>query len=210
MSSLSRGRIWLIGLITLCAVIELVLTLSDMGIGPVRLRRQVYDFGGFWPGLLQDWTPNFPLQPYAMFASYGFLHAGFAHMAMNMVTLWALGTLVLGRVGLRGFGLVYGVSLLGGAVGYGLLAPGLSPMVGASGALFGLAGAVLAWTYVDRFTAQQTLWPVAQIALLLVAMNLVMWWSTGGNLAWQTHLGGFITGWIIAVLVDPRPRVARS
>lgn len=206
MPSLSRGHIWLIGLIAVCTVIELALSLSDLGVGPVRLRRQVYDFGGFWPGLLQDWTPNFPLQPYAMFASYGFLHAGIAHMAMNMMTLWALGTLVLGRVGLRGFALVYGLSILGGAAGYGLLAPDLSPMVGASGALFGLAGAVLAWTYVDRFTAQQTLWPVAQITLLLVAMNLVMWWSTGGNLAWQTHLGGFITGWIIAVLVDPRAR----
>ena len=43
---------------------------------------------------------------------------------------------------------------------------------------------------------------------MLVALNAVMWWSLNGQLAWQTHLGGFITGWITAMLIDPRPRDA--
>ena len=79
-------------------------------------------------------------------------------------------------------------------------------MVGASGALFGLAGGLLAWGYVDRFTLRQALWPVARAAGLLLVMNLVMWWALEGQLAWETHLGGFISGWLAAMLIEPRAR----
>ena len=40
--------------------------------------------------------------------------------------------------------------------------------------------------------------------MLLLLLNLVMWWMLDGLLAWETHLGGFITGWIAALLIDPR------
>ena len=33
-----------------------------------------------------------------------------------------------------------------------------------------------------------------------------MFWALGGQLAWQTHLGGFIAGWVLAILIDPRSR----
>ena len=63
-----------------------------------------------------------------------------------------LGCAVLGRVGARGFVWLYLATLLGGAAGFALLAPGLRPMVGAWGALFGLVGGILDWSYVDLFT----------------------------------------------------------
>lgn len=196
----------IVGLIGLCFVLETILVLADFGlISPERLRFLSYEYGGFWPGLLADWAPNYPLQPYAMFLTYSFLHSGILHLVVNMITLWSLGLAVINRVGVRGFVLIYTLSILGGAEGYALLAPGLQPMVGASGALFGLAGALLAWMYVDRFTFRQGLLPVAQAVALLVVLNLVLWWVMSGQLAWQTHLGGFISGWITALLVDPRP-----
>jgi membrane associated rhomboid family serine protease len=37
-------------------------------------------------------------------------------------------------------------------------------------------------------------------------MNLLLWWAMNGQLAWQTHLGGFMIGWITAILIDPRAR----
>ena len=201
------GAVLLWGLIAVCSVIELALLAADHGlIGPARLRRLAYDYGGFWPGLLADWRPNYTGQPWAMFVTYGFLHGGFAHLLVNMITLWSLGRVVLARVGAWGFGALYLATILGGAVGFALLAPGLRPMVGASGALFGLIGGVLAWTYIDRFTHAAGLWPVARAVLLLIALNLVLWWAMDGQLAWETHLGGFVTGWIAALLIDPRPR----
>jgi membrane associated rhomboid family serine protease len=194
-------------LIAVCTAVEAVLFLSDLGLfGDTRLRQTAYTWGGFWPGLLQGWQPNFPGQPVAMFLTYGFLHGGPVHLIVNMLTLWSLGTAVEARVGARGLALLYGASLVGGAVGFGLISETFRPMVGASGALFGLAGGLLAWNYVDRFTLRAGLWPVARVVLFLVAMNVAMWWALDGQLAWETHLGGFVLGWIVALLIDPQPR----
>ncbi len=194
-------------LILICAGIEVALWLNELtGIGPSRLRQTAYEFGGFWPGLLRGWQPNFTGQPVAMFVTYGFFHGGPGHMAVNMITLWSLGRAVSDRVGVRGMALLYAGSLLGGAAGFGLIAETFRPMVGASGALFGLAGGLLAWNYVDRFTFREGLWPVVRLVLFLVAMNVAMWWALDGQLAWETHLGGFVTGWIMAILIDPRSR----
>ena len=204
-SAPGSGRWALIALITLCCAIEILLQLADYQlIGGGRLRALAYEYGGFWVGLLHNWEPNFAAQPYTMFLTYGFLHGGLGHLLVNMITLWSLGQAVIARVGLRGFALLYGAALLGGAAGFGLLASVLAPMVGASGALFGLAGGLLAWAYVDRFSLQERLWPVARAALFLLLLNLVLWWAMQGQLAWQTHLGGFIAGWIMALLIDPR------
>lgn len=198
----------LIVLIATCCLAEAVLQLADWQIiGTTRLRLIAYEYGGFWVGLLQSWTPNYPSQPYMMFLTYGFLHGGLLHLLVNMVTLWSLGLAVLDRVGARGFLMLYAASVMGGAGGFALLASTLAPMVGASGALFGLAGGLLAWGYVDRFTLQEALWPVARAAGLLLTLNVVMWWALDGQLAWETHLGGFLVGWIAALLIDPRPRI---
>ena len=113
--------------------------------------------------------------------------------------------MVYDRVGTVGFLIVYLASMLGGALGYSLLASHLNPMVGASGALFGLAGACLAWHYVDQYTYKQGLTPIVQAVVVLILLNLVLWWAMDRHLAWQTHLGGFVTGWVTAMLVDPRP-----
>lgn len=202
----------LAALIVLCAAIEIFLQLTDNGIigaGQWRfMRGLVYDYGAFWPGLLKDWGPNYAVQPWAMFLSYGLLHGGIAHLLFNMVTLWSLGRSVIERVGLRGFVLVYLSAQVGGGSAFALLAQPFPPMVGASGALFGLVGALLAWSYVDRYTHRERLWPVANAAVWLVMLNLVLWWAMDGQLAWETHLGGFITGWVMALLVDPRPQEA--
>ncbi|MCF2906685.1 rhomboid family intramembrane serine protease [Octadecabacter sp. CECT 8868] len=208
MASVVVRRQIVITLVALCVAIEFSLQLADWGlIGNQRLRQTAYEFGGFWPGLLDNWNPNYASQPWFMFVTYSFLHGGLAHLVFNMVTLWSLAPPVIKRVGGRGFVLLYAAAVVGGAAGYALLSTGVQPMVGASGALFGLAGGLLAWTYMDRFSAEQGLWPIAQAIVLLIGLNLVLWWAMDGQLAWETHLGGFITGWFFATVIDPRPRV---
>jgi rhomboid protease GluP len=203
-----RGKGVLVSITLLCVAIEATLTLADYGlIDFPRLRQTTYAYGSFWPGLLNNWKPNFAGQPTVMFVTYGFLHASPSHLIVNMITLWSLGNVVTARVGTGGFILLYGASMIGGSLGYALLASGVQPMVGASGALFGLAGGLLAWGYLDRYTLHQGLWPIAQAVALLIALNLILWWVMAGQLAWQTHLGGFLTGWLMAFIVDPRPRL---
>jgi len=202
----SLGFFW--GIIGACILVEGLLQLGDLGLLPAnRVRATAYEYFGFWPGLLDNWRPNYAAQPYTMFLSYGFLHGGLWHLGLNMITLWSLGRVVIERVGQLRAGLIYLLSILGGATGFWLIAETVQPMVGASGALFGLAGALVSWNYLDRFLLKQGLLPVLQTILLLIALNVVLWWVMKGQLAWETHLGGFIAGWIAALLVDPRPRV---
>lgn len=201
----------LLALIGACITVELILIAADFGVlGSGRWRRLAYHYGGFWAGLLGDWRPNFAGQPMVMFVTYAFLHAGIVHLVVNMITLWQVGCVVIDRVGSLGFALLYLGSALGGAGGYALLGTQLAPMVGASGAIFGVVGGLLAWNYVDRYTFAEGLWPVARAALFLIALNLVLWWAMNGQLAWETHLGGFVTGWVLALLIDPRGREAED
>ena len=207
MAALTRDRQILVTLIGICVAVEAVIQFADWGFLEIpRLRQTAYEYGGFWPGLLDNWRPNYTGQPILMFVTYGFLHGGLAHLIVNMLTLWSLGAAVLKRVSVKGFLLLYGGAIIGGAIGYYLLDVGVRPMVGASGALFGLAGGLLAWNYVDRYTYNQGLWPVAQAVVLLIILNLILWWAMSGQLAWETHLGGFFSGWVFAILIDPRPR----
>jgi membrane associated rhomboid family serine protease len=139
-----------------------------------------------------------------MFLTYSVFHGGFMHFLVNMITLLSLGAAVSERGGTRRYALIYVASILGGAAVYGLLAPDYSPMVGASGALFGLMGALTAWDALERRALRLTMLPVLRILAVLVAMNLVLWWAMDGHLAWQTHLGGFLAGALAAAGLGER------
>ena len=194
-------------LVALCLGTEGILVLGDLNVFDIpRFRMLAYEYGGFWSGLLGNWQPNYPFQQWLMFLTYGFLHAGFLHLVLNMVTLLSLALPVAARVGGASMVLIYAISMLGGGLGFALLSDSFRPMVGASGALFGLAGAILAWEYVDRFTLQERLWPVARAVLMLAALNVALYYAMDRLLAWEAHLGGFVAGWIIALLIDPRGR----
>lgn len=199
------------GILLACAAIELTLQLADFGVlDAPRLRFVAYTYGGFWPGLLDDWRPNFPGQPALMFLTYSFFHGGFFHFAVNMITLVSLGAAVSERGGTARYAAIYVASILGGAMAYGLLAPGITPMVGASGALFGLAGALVAWDTAERRALRMSLRPILRVLFFLILMNLVLWWAMSGQLAWQTHLGGFLAGAAAAALLGERPAMEHA
>lgn len=198
-------RLVLITIILLCCAIEFTLMAADYGVIPIRhLRGVAYQNGGFWTGLLHDWQPNFTAQPATMFITYGFLHAGFWHLTMNMVTLWSFGLAIIDRVGQIRFSILYLVSMLGGAVAFGTLSSAVAPMVGASGALFGLVGAWLIWE--ARACRAEGLSPVPVLwsVLWLVLLNIVLWWATSGRLAWETHLGGALFGAVAGLFITER------
>jgi rhomboid protease GluP len=197
----------LLAIVGVCTSVEVVLLAADLGLFHApRLRTLAYQNGGFWVGLLGNWQPNYAAQPYLMFLTYAFLHGGPIHLGVNMLTLYSLGRLVISRVGQGRFLLLFAISALGGALGFAALSSVLRPMVGASGALFGLVGAWIAWDYIDRFNFSEPLLPVLRPILLLIVLNVVLYYAMGGHLAWETHLGGFVTGFFAAFLIDPRSR----
>jgi len=196
----------LLGILGVCVVIEVLLQGADFGLwGSSRWRGLAYQNGGFWRGLLDSWRPNYPGQSAAMFATYGFLHGGFFHLSINMITLASLGQPVIERVGQWRFVAIYALSLLGGAAGFALLSSAVQPMVGASGALFGLAGVITGWEYTARRRMRAETMPVLRVVMLLIGLNLVMYWAMDGRLAWETHLGGFLAGWPAGLWLRDRP-----
>lgn len=197
-SALTYGRKALVLLILVQVLVELVLQGADHHLwGSTIWRAEAYQNGGFWAGLLHDWHPNYLVQPATMFLTYSLLHAGFSHLAGNMLTLWFLGDMVTTKVGGRGLIRLYALSSLGGALAFALLSHSPSPMIGASGAIFGLAGALTVWDAQDRRT--QGLWNRGPlIAAALAALNLILWINASGNLAWETHFGGFVVGAAVA------------
>ena len=182
-----------LAVMALCSGIELVLQGADHGLwGSVLWRGLAWQYGGFWTGLLHDWQANFRGQSVLMFLTYSLVHTGFGHLLGNMLTLAALGQRLPVGMGAAGFLALYILSILGAASSFGLLDHGAAPMVGASGAVFGLAGALTLWHMQAR---PGRVWlRLALILTGLILLNLIPWWLQGGRLAWQAHLGGFVTG----------------
>jgi membrane associated rhomboid family serine protease len=188
----------LLGLILSMVLIELILFMADIGwLGSPQWRGLAYQNGAFWVGLLTNWRPNYTGQTVTMFFTYAFLHGGLIHMATNMIVLFSLGLIAIKRVGTVGFFVIYFLASFGGGIAFGVLSNSVQPMIGASGALFGLTGAWVYWDWRER----QLLIPIITAILGLILLNIIMWWWANGQLAWQTHLGGFISGWAAAVLL---------
>jgi rhomboid protease GluP len=194
-----------LGIAALCGVIELALTLSGMAVGD-GLRRSAVIYGGFWPALLGDWRPVYAFQPLAMFVTYAFLHSGLMHALFNILVLLHLAREAVARLGPWGFVLLYLLTAIGGGVGFALLSSAPGPMVGASGAVFGLLGMTQFWDLQRRRAARASLTPFWRAQVGLVVLNVILWVLAGGLLAWEAHLGGYLTGFVLAAVVTPSLR----
>ena len=133
-----------------------------------------------------------------------FLHSqGFLlHIVLNMYTLWIFGQILEPLLGHVRFLAIYLLSAVGGSVGFLLLTPvypvnGPVGLVGASGAIFGLFGALLV---VQRQRGGE----VRQL-LVLIAINGVIGFMVP-QIAWQAHLGGLVTGALSAAVIAYTPR----
>jgi len=124
-----------------------------------------------------------------MFTSM-FLHAGLIHLAFNMWALWAIGGFIEAAVGRLKFVVLYFVSGFAGSVLVLVAAPNVV-VVGASGAIFGVFGALAVHAFLNRGRDFQSRSLLGNVLFLLV-INLVF--SFTGGISWQAHIGGLIGG----------------
>lgn len=185
-------------LVGFMAAVELVLSLSSAGIiGPDNLRWSAFVLGAFWqPVLSGALPPVYPGQTALMFITHAFLHGGFMHLALNGVILLSLGKFVSLHIGAGKTMLVLFLSAVGGAACFGLISSSSMPMIGASGAVFGLIGLWQAVEYRMRRRSGLPVQPVVMTFLGLVVSNILIFVMLSGGLAWEAHLGGWIVGWI--------------
>jgi membrane associated rhomboid family serine protease len=123
--------------------------------------------------------------------TYMFLHAGFWHIAFNMLLLFFFGPRLEARLGSRGFITLYLLSGLVGAL-LSILTPYVA-IVGASGAVYGvLFGFAWYWPR-ERIHIWGVLPVEARVLVIFAAIaSLVLGVGGGGGIAHFAHLGGFL------------------
>jgi membrane associated rhomboid family serine protease len=151
--------------------------------------------------LLQELTGTLLVKSFALFAplvtsgewwrliTAGFLHGSILHLIFNVYILWVIGSQLESIVRNIKFIIIYFVSLLGGSLASYLFSPFGSYSIGASGAIFGLMGAMLV-------VGRKRNLDISQITTL-VAINVVIGFVLSG-IDWRAHLGGLAAGAFIA------------
>jgi membrane associated rhomboid family serine protease len=124
----------------------------------------------------------------------GFLHGSIIHLFFNVYILWVLGSQLENIVGKTKLIIIYLISLLGGSFASYLFSPFGSYSIGASGAIFGLMGAMLV-------VGRKRNLDISQITTLVV-INVVIGFVLSG-IDWRAHLGGLAAGALITwVLIN--------
>ena len=120
-----------------------------------------------------------------------FLHAGLLHIAFNAYALYLFGSMIESNLGTTRFLLIYFVTgFLASATSYAF-GPVGSIAVGASGAIFGIFGAFIAYNYRRRHLAMAA--ANLRWAAMLLVLNAFL--ALGfGAIDWHAHLGGLVAG----------------
>lgn len=121
-----------------------------------------------------------------------FLHGSLLHIAFNMYVLFALGPTLERVLGHVRYVVLYLVAALGGAVASYAFSDVRTVSVGASGAIFGLMGALVV-------AGRRLRYDVTQV-LVLLGINVVIGFISPG-IDWRAHLGGLVTGAAVAAVM---------
>ena len=142
-----------------------------------------------------------PLEWYR-FLTYGFLHGSIAHIINNMIVLYAAGSALEKMSGRIAYTVVYFVSLIAGgvfSVWYHTNAGILYTSLGASGAIYGLTGGVIAGILMLGYMRRResVIRVIIAVALLFIPVNS----SDGATVDLAAHLGGFVAGFILEGII---------
>jgi membrane associated rhomboid family serine protease len=184
-----------------------VVTFTIIGICVVSWLLQLVTAGA-WTQMLWFWPAGGAAEPWR-FLTASFLHSTSPlHILFNMYALWITGQFLEPLLGRVRFGVLCLLSAVGGSVGVLLLAgdPFTSnawgtPVVGASGMVFGLFGAMLP---VMRRLGRS----MGQVIVLLVINGAIGFVVPG--ISWQAHLGGLVTGALVAAAYAYAPKDRRA
>ncbi len=178
-----------------------------------RLAARALGFTPAWFFAGEASDPALSWVPYAAnLITYQFLHAGWLHLAGNMLCLWIFGDDVEDAFGQPGFIVFYLLAGIAAAMAQALLdVHSLAPVVGASGAVSGLFGAFLVLHPRSHINVLVPIFIVVDIVRLPAWVVLVFWFAVqllydlfdpaaGGGVAFRAHIGGFIAGLVMTPL----------
>jgi membrane associated rhomboid family serine protease len=160
----------------------------------------IYDKGALFGPLIAQQNE------YWRIVTAGFLHDGVFHIFVNMLSLYFVGMVLEPAIGRLNFAAIYFASLLAGSFGALLFQPGI-PTIGASGAIFGIFGALIVVAHARGI-------PIWQSGLgFWLVLNLIISFSFTG-ISVGGHLGGLaaglIGGWLVIELGERRHQQAMA
>jgi rhomboid protease GluP len=187
------------GLIAACVTVYVAVAIAGQGygyplnVGLVTQPPEVLARGALVPAAVaggQVW----------LLLSSMFLHSGFIHLALNMLSLYFLGSFVEQAFGKSRFLALYLCSGLAGGIAYLYFGAFEVPAVGASGAIFGLLGGVFGYSVRRGTFSWQN--PLIRQLLILTALNLYIGFSVP-NISNTAHIGGLLGGAAFGWLTAP-------
>ena len=201
--------IWLIGILAAIHIIRQFLPLQSDLVLLFHYGVTPYDFI----------TGQREMQNALSLITHMFLHADLQHLLFNSVWLATFGTPVVRRLGVKGFLAIFLLGGLGGAALYIYQNPvSIAPMIGASGAISALIGAAVRFAFRPHQLAGSVhSQPVQSLTNRNVLIFTGLWFFTnwlmgsssisssltgGQSIAWEAHIGGFVTGIILFPLID--------
>jgi len=195
------------GLIATCVVVYVAVAIAGqtygypLNVGLVTQPPEVLAWGALVPAAVADGAA------WLLLTSM-FLHSGFIHLALNMLSLYFLGSFVEQAFGRGRFLALYLSSGLAGGIAYLYFGAFDTPAVGASGAIFGLLGGVLGYSLRRGTFSWQN--PLIRQLLILTALNLYFGFSVS-NISNTAHIGGLLGGvafgWLVAPTVYAQKRL---
>jgi membrane associated rhomboid family serine protease len=137
------------------------------------------------------------MHEYYRLLTAGFVHGGLLHVGVNMFSLFSVGVPLERALGRLRFAAVYFLSLFGASLFVLLFSAVDVAALGASGAVFGIFGAIVVLT--------KKLGYDIKYALGILAINVVINVVYSSALSWQGHLGGLLTGALAGVVIGWAP-----
>lgn len=153
-----------------------------------------------------------------------FMHGSWMHLLGNMLYLWIFGNNIedlLGKLKFIAFYLVSGLAAMMTHVAFNPHSQ--VPAVGASGAISGVLGAYAVKYPFARVYTLAFLWPFVRVVVLPAWVLLGLWFlfqllggavsmgaASGAGIAWFAHVGGFVAGIVMILLITPRKKRGRG
>ncbi len=148
-----------------------------------------------WGGLVPQ--PFMSEEPWR-YLTAGFLHFSLVHIITNMICLLAWGVPLERGLGTPRFVLMFLASIIGGSFLSVAMHDGPFIGAGASGGVSGLLGALMGLWFLKRIGVP------ASFFVINIGLNIAVA-LFAPNVDWQAHLGGFLTGMVLALVLAPRP-----
>ena len=148
------------------------------------------------------WAPGVADGAYWQLLTSAFTHVEIWHIGFNVLAIYLLGPQLEVLLGKTRYLTLFLMSALAGSVTVYWLAPPNSLTLGASGAVFGLMAALLVVAVRVRGDVQGL--------ITLVAINVVITVLGSSFISWQGHLGGFVGGLLVALVLVYAPRKGRT